>query len=484
MKKSMMLILLCAALPFAAPAQSLRMQSLGGMTLGIRDPHASLNLYDFGKNPAWLLRDEIQSWLEIAPRVTDSYGSYKKMYDPQTFALYQMGFEGVQALGEKGTFRGYATYGYEQHRDVYRALKRFPYQGDAFFMTDTTTGSITFKGPLVHFMYAYEPFTDLLIGASGSYQLLDGLKDRYSRIKTVYRNIEASLGIAYQVSPELSVGLTFVPASSQEGIEAKSEELYEVEVFNFRGETYAFRQRGSSVDHKVRINGESTSLQAIWLPDQSLTIGARGSYGVDRTHVLVTRGSEKEVEEGTASLEHYSAELRAQYLPDENLTLGMSISFQRNREWSKYTTLELLLWDWKSGEFGAGFGGSYALIPGKFLVGAEYQFVQGSVDSSKYIDNRFRSEKLTVHSIRSGIEYQLFESATMRAGYAGRFSSFDIMSGGSDVAFHGVTGGGSIWITKDIQMDLLIEHGRAKPRDSRVSRSVLNAGIALRLWSR
>ena len=484
MKKSMMLILLCAALPLTAPAQSLRLQSVGGMTLGIRDPHVSLNLYDFGRNPAWLLRDEIQSWLEIAPRISDSYGSYKKTYDPQTFENYQVGFEGVQALGEKGTFRGFATYGYERHREVYRALKRFPYQGDAFFMTDTTTGSITFKGPLVQFMYAYEPFTDFIIGASGSYQLLDGLKDRYSRVKTVYRNIEASLGIAYQVSPELSFGLTFVPASSQEGIEAKSEELYEVEVFNFRGETYAFRQRGSSVDHKVRINGETTSLQAVWLVDQSLKVGVRGDYGVDRTHVLVTRGSEKEVEEGTASLEHYSAELRGQYLPDEDLTLGMSVGYQKNREWSKYTTLELLLWDWKTREFSVGVGGSYSLIPDKFLIGVEYQFVQGSVDSSKYIDNRFRSENLSVHTVRSGMEFQVFESAAVRVGYAGRFSSFDIMSGGNDVAFHGITGGGSFWVTKDVHIDLFVEHGTATPRDSRVSRSVVNAGIALRLWSR
>ena len=484
MKKSMMLLPLLVV-SVAMHAQCLRVQGMRGMSLGFRDPQLSLNLYDFGRNPAWLLRDEIQSWLEITPRFDDSWGSYRKKYDPQTFENYRLGFEGVQALGEKGTFRGYASYVYERRRDVYRALKRFPYGGDAFFLTDSTTGNIKYNGPLVQFMYAYDLFDDLLIGVSGTYQVLDGLKDRYSRIKTICRNLEGTVGLAYQVSPELSVGATFTPASSQEGIEAKSDEVFSVEVFNFRGETYAFRQMGSSVDHKIKVNGESTSLQAVWQADSSLVIGMRGVYGVDRTHVLVTRSASiKEREEGTASLERYAVDVQVQYVPDDDFTLGVLAQFSRNREWSKYTTLDLLLWNWRTREFALGIGASYSLVPNRFLLGAEYQFSGGKVDSSKYIDNRFRSENYGVHTFRSGVEYQLFESTAARLGYAGRFSSFDVVSGGKDVVFHGITGGGTVWISKDIQLDLLIEHGKATPRSTGVSRTILNAGASLRLWSR
>ncbi|MBI5474765.1 MAG: hypothetical protein HY961_20690 [Ignavibacteriae bacterium] len=483
MKKPMILTLLLAV-SVVASAQTLRLQSMGGMTLGIRDTQLSINLYDFGRNPAWLLRDEIQSWLEITPRLDDSWGSYRKKFDPQTFENYRLGFEGVQALGEKGTFRGYASYVYERRRDVYRALKRVPYGGDAFFLTDTTTGNIRYNGPLVQFMYAYDLFDDLLIGVSGTYQILDGLKDRYSRIKTICRNLEGTVGLAYQVTPALSVGATFTPASGQEGIEAKSDEVYSVEVFNFRGETYAFRQMGSSVDHKIKVNGESTSLQAVWQADSSLVIGMRGEYGVDRTHVLVTRSASMEREEGTASLEHYAVDLQVQYVPDNDFSLGVLAQYSKNREWSKYTTLDLLLWDWKTREFALGIGASYSLVPSRWLLGAEYQYSGGKVDSSKYIDNKFRSETFAVHTFRSGVEYQLFENAAARVGYAGRISSFDVVSGGKDVVFHGITGGGTVWINKDIQLDLLIEHGKASPRNSGVSRTVLNAGAALRLWSR
>ena len=86
-------------------------------------------------------------------------------------ATYGAGFEGVKTLGDRGTFHGYASYLVEERSGVYRSLKRTPYGGEAYFLTDTTTGSFTYKGPSVSFAYAYE----IIPGLSPSVGISDTL---------------------------------------------------------------------------------------------------------------------------------------------------------------------------------------------------------------------------------------------------------------------------------------------------------------------
>jgi hypothetical protein len=267
------LLLLISSLSLA---QGFRVRSLGGMTLAVSDPEFSLNLYDLGNNPAWLLKDELLSRLVVVPTASQEWGDLHRTYDPARTVMYGAGFDIVKSLDEKGTFRGYTYYEIEKRRDVYRSLKRSPYAGEGFFVVDTTTGNFTYSGPTVEFMYSYELLPDFFFGASARYRLLDGLKNVYSQTKSLYRDLQANVGLAYQPSADLVVGLTYSPSDNQESMEAKSEELYEVELFNYRGETFASRQRGSSIDHKVRNKGNEFGVQLNHRAFESLEIGLRG----------------------------------------------------------------------------------------------------------------------------------------------------------------------------------------------------------------
>ena len=465
-------------------AQGLRVRSMGGMGLAISDPDFSLGLYDLGNNPAWLMKDELLSRLIVTPSASQEWGELHRRYDPSRTVMYGAGFDIVKSLDEKGTFRGYTYYGIEKRRDVYRSLKRSPYAGEGFFVTDTTTGNFTYNGPTVEFVYSYELVPAFFIGASARYQLLDGLKNMYSQTKSLYRDLQANVGLAYQPYEDLVVGLSFRPSDNQESMEAKSEELYEVELFNYRGETYASRQRGSSIDHKVRNRGNELGLQLNHRPLESLELGMRGTFGFQRTQILINKGLEKEVEEGYARRDYYSLLLQARYVSSENLTLGASVHYTKNREWSRYSALDLMIWDWRVSAFSVASGVAYRIPSSSMLVGMEYEYNRPDFDSSKYIDNRFVTQSVQQHVIRTGVEFEAWDQTFLRLGYVFRSSEFDLRTGGKDVVSHSITGGTALMVSEVVSLDVLLEYTTAAPRNTaRFKRSSLAGGIMLKIMS-
>ena len=62
----------------------------------------------------------------------------------------------------------------------------------------------------------------------------------------------------------LACGVTLHPFDEQERLEAKSEDLLDVELFNFRGETFAETPCDKLDQHMVRLTGEEYSVQAEW----------------------------------------------------------------------------------------------------------------------------------------------------------------------------------------------------------------------------
>ena len=57
-------------------AQDLRLESLGDLRYGLDDRRASLSLYRFGQNPAWLIRDETAGWLAFTPQASATVGEF------------------------------------------------------------------------------------------------------------------------------------------------------------------------------------------------------------------------------------------------------------------------------------------------------------------------------------------------------------------------------------------------------------------------
>lgn len=483
MKQGTYLVLLVLGLAQVGFASDLRVRAMAGLKLTFKDKDQSLNLYDFGNNPAWLVQDEQESWLKIIPSFNSQSGDYRRMYDPEEINDYSMTFDGVKALGEKGTFRGYTTYRLEQRDGVYRSLNRDPYAGEAFYMTDTTKGNFKYNGPTVGFEYSLEIFPHLYGGATIRYQILDGLKNIYSLAKTMYREVGGSVGLAYQPLDNLAIGVVVQPFNSQEKIESKSVDLLEVEIYNYRGDTYATKSRRSDVNHTIRKKGILTGGQLYWQALDNMELGVRGEYSINRTYVYVSSSSFDEIGEGDANGESFSLAAHLQYELADGLLLGASAEHFNTSNWSKGAVYNLLLWEWAYKRTSVSGGVSYWLSS-QLLVAAEYEFAACSTDSSKYIDNQYCDVSFNEHSARIGIEHKLFPTTSLRAGYAYTYADRDLFFGQKSVAAHLVTFGiGAAWFS-DTHIDLHVEYGKISAGESGShSRSVFNTMATVTLLS-
>ncbi len=482
-KISLAVLLAVALMPSGLVSQEQRVRAMGGLTLAVHDSDYSLNPYDFAGNPAWLREDEKIDWLKVLPSGGGEWGGLRRKFDAASTLQYGAGFDGVKNLYDKGTFRGSATYGVETRRDVYRSLNRSPYAGEAFFVTDTTTGDFNYNGPTVRFQYSYELFSSFTLGASVQYQLLNGLKDIYSRTKSLYRDFQAGIGAAFEAGDGWVFGLSVEPWDNQESMEAQSEESFEVELFTFRGDTYSTRHRSTTIDHKVRKKGIDYAGEIYFHPSPGLEIGAVGRYGTSNTQVLVPKGLEKEVEEGLARPSQWDARVQARFDVSSLVTLGAMLRYHHARTWSQHSALGLLLWDWTQNEFGAGAGISFRPFPA-FLAGVEYEFARTEYDSLKYIDDLYQSGRPFRHLARLGLEYELAAGTALRLGGQYRFAAKDLVTGATDLAGFGISAGGGIPLGENVRIDVFFEYGTTTPQVAGgVVRGNVAGGASLKLLS-
>ena len=312
-------ILIVLILSVGIYAQKTRTESMGGLTYSIIDREQSLTPYDFGGNPAWLYMDEKATFLRITPYLGNSWGAYRNKYDSEGNINIGTAFHGIKTLGTLGTFSGYTSYNYENRRNYYRSLKKDPYNGEAFYFADTTSSDFRYMGPKVVLMYSWEPLDKLYAGGFISYELLDGLKEKFSYAKTIYRNTEADAGLAYYLFDNLIVAGNFRYFDSQESIEASDVNLFDVELYYFRGDHFFVSKRGSSMTGKIRKTGFTMSSQLYWDDGNKLSIGLQANYTPSNSKLLrayyssSTSQSFSEGEDSYTSFENFDVQIKSQY---------------------------------------------------------------------------------------------------------------------------------------------------------------------------
>ncbi|MFA6980888.1 MAG: DUF6850 family outer membrane beta-barrel protein [Ignavibacteriaceae bacterium] len=467
-------------------AQISRTIGMGGLTYSIIDADQSFNPYDLGKNPAWLYLDETETWLKIIPSINYSGGEYKRYYDPKSVTNYNLGFKGIKTLGEDGTFLGETNYSYEMRRDIDRSLKYDTYAGEAFFMVDTNQGTFRYNGPSIKFMYSFEMISNLYLGASVNYRILDGLKNVYSRATVLYREVGGTIGLAYKITNDISVGLTGILSDDQEKIEAKSEDLTEVEIFNFRGETFSVRKRSSSVSQTIRKKGNGVGVQLYYTPEKTAEFGLHANIFNLKEDILIpystSTQSFQEYSEGYASFENYNILAKGRYRLSDELIFGGSLELHHRNSWSKNPTRELLLWDWKVNSLKLGIGCSYNIAQTS-LVSIEYEYEKVTADSSKYIDSRTTNVLSNNHLVKAGTEHEIYPDAFLRAGFNYAVVENDILSGGTDVSFYAITCGIGVRFYNSFDVDFSFIYDNYKPKYDDKKRSHFGGFLTTKLYS-
>lgn len=414
-KIKVIIFLLCISCTCFIHGQISRLNALGGLSIGIEDIDNSLTPFNFGGNPAWLYMDEPDSYLDISPSVNSIWGNYRRQFDADGKINYATTFKGVKLL-ESGTFMGITSYNYEVRRNNFHTLKYDSYAGEAFFFVDTTTGNFHYNGPKVELMYSWELIPNLYAGLSGSYQLMDGLKKVFTYAKTIYRHVGGNFGLVFKMNDRFLFGANYNFFDSQEAIECSDVNLLDVEVFLYRGETYFIKERGSSVNHKVRKKGSIFSGQIFSQVNEDFQVAMQANYSPSNTRILIPESGFKEVEEGYAWFRDFNLQIKSQYNLNNDLTAGTFAGYSDNYSWSRHSHKNLLLWEWKVIELFAGVGATYKLSP-ELLIGCNYIYGNKNIDSSKYIDLRYANLISNDHTLKIGVEYKIMEETFLRAGF-------------------------------------------------------------------
>lgn len=465
-------------------AQNARLQSAGGLSFILQDRDNSLNLYDFGHNISWLIIDEQQDMLRIDPGFSRTWGDYKRKYDFGSSNIYNLSFLGIKSLGESGTFLGGTSYSYDKRCDVPRTLRHSPYTGDSFFPEDSSTGNYRYNGPKMGFGYSYELITDLYIGASANYQVLEGLKDVYSNTQTTIRNIGGQAAVSYRISESLTAGATYDFFDCQEAIEMTSLTGTNVEVLNYRGETYAVATRGSSIPQKIRLKGGTAGLQFHLIPDERVEVALAGNYGVSGEKYLLKLSTLTDSEEGYASFENFDCRLASTYKAAEDLLLGVRLSSENSNSWSKNSAIDLMLWKWKVNSFSAAAGAQYFIEPAALLMGIELEQRFVNADSSKFIDSRFAKINSSDSFIRIGAEKEIMHDFFLRAGFSAGKIGTDLVSGGTGLKVNSITAGIGMKISDLVFVDISLQYGSFIPDSgSSIYRDKFNALASVRVLS-
>lgn len=459
-----------------------RVMGMGGLTYAITDIDYSLTPYNFGGNPAWIAVDEEETFLDITPNFQNSWGNYRRMYDSEGVINYGTAFKGVKRLSAKGTFVGFTSYNYEIVRNLYRTLRKDAYTGEAYYMIDTTQGDFRYSGPVVGLTYSWEMFDDLFIGVSGTYQITDGLKQVYTNAQSIFREVSINAGLAYRLSNDFVIASNIKYSDFQETIEAKDVNLLDVEVYNYKGDTYFVGKRGSSVTQKLNKNRFEYRGQVYFKPTEKLSFAIIGNIIPEVAKVLVPQNSLIDVEEVYTDFYTIDIQAKSQYQLLENTLLGLKVGYNNKNGWSNNSKKNLLMWDWNISDFYYGLGTSYKFDFIPMLIGAEFEISSIKADSSKYIDSRFTNVSASNNRIRVGAEYELFEHHFIRAGFNYGNDEVDILYGGSDVKKLGVSVGFGFRLSSAIYVNANVQYRKVSTDYAgSLSRGGLSSFITLRL---
>lgn len=410
-------------------SQDLKSISMGNQTTAIQTEYSGLNIYDFSGNPAWLIKDQDEDILNIYSGFSNSYGNYRRYFSPEGISSQSIVFDQTKILRSSGTFRGIASYENINMREKNRSLRLNPYDGDAFFFSDTTSGNFNYKGPSIVLEHSLEITNKFLIGWKIDYALLRGLKQIYSFAETRFREAKLNIGAAYIFNPDLTLGISYDHYDSKESISANDINSINVITYLYRGEKQRIQRIGLTVTEDIKKYYDSGGLQLHWNPYKKISSILSFNYKYGRKKIIYPRNSIT-FTEGISKFEKYTSKFRLKYEFKKYLAFNLSSEYSYKSNWSKNPQYNLLIWKWNLSQTKLILGTNYKSASFPFELTFEVEYSRVSADSSKHMDNRFVSKNSDNYGFRIGGEYE-FSKFYLRAGFSFYNLKFDHLLGGS-----------------------------------------------------
>jgi hypothetical protein len=400
----LLLTVFIACFAAAGYCNGLRVMSMGGGWIALEDEDGQINPYDFGVNPAYLLRDYAGSWSRLTFGIDDQSGKLRRPFDPEDASILTAGAAGVINLGERHVVKGSFCYRQLVYKGVAHSLELDQYN-DPFYLTDQTTGKFTYYGPSMTVDYSLRLWPRLHIGGKLDYDIASGLKDIYTRPEIVHNFFKMHLGVLYDANDAWTIGFVARPFRMQNRTQFdQADEGYDNLIIRFFGDGI----------YDIIATGMELSLQNFYLTER-LQAGVLLSYGAEENEIEYAISNPDRF--GFWQNDVYDARVAVRYsFADFPLTVGLSGRYQTQDGWAKRPRFEdVVLYENPVDLMSAGGGMSY----------------------------RLEHELLGLHSIRAGFQYTDYlidrwlklpsNSDEMRfsAGFRYRTSGwdFDITSG-------------------------------------------------------
>lgn len=397
----------------------LKLPSMGYLSLVLDSETSSLNLYDFGSNPAWLINDQSTSWFSVSSLAKSEAGKFKRRYDPEKSFDLSAGFDGVKVLDQNQAFWGAANYHAFNLMRVTHAINRTPYDEHPFRVVDETEGNFDYWGPSVIAQYSRQLIMDKLYwGASFGYRIETGLKDQFPQPRIIDREAITSTGFAWRIFDPLILGILLQYNDAQELIEAQSSSQLEqrtIVVTLFRGETIGVKRLGMFEQFTNRRNFGSQlqfHFRPIPLVESAMILGCRmqrvEAFESSVRPLLNAKWSNLGLEL------HWKNRMNLFAMP---LQLAWSFDYDYSNDWAVHPDFDLLWGDDYSHRYQIGVGIAFSSPSSPLFLGLEYHVDQIHHEKNDYVSRLFAAGKIKSQELRWGSELTIFKRWRIRGGY-------------------------------------------------------------------
>ncbi len=411
---------------FSAGAQTTRVRtlSMGGLCLAVPDTDNQLNFYDFGGNPAGLQSDQKFRWMRVYLNADNHWGGYRRLYEPSDEQNYSLSFEGVKALNPRETFWGRITYSGDYPHGVYRSLEKQPYSKN-FILTDTTTGNYWYNGPSIQTIYSRKLPQNFALGLRFNYKVQMGLKDVYTKVESIQREIFPGIGLSWSVprkggapsAPVLplstagtdfpsangsagGIGFYCFPYDNQTRLTAVKE-MRDAVVYRQIGLSTRFRQVRGKYVRIYRTKGVLLGGQVFMSPFRHIRFGVSHRYwaaGTSTTdNLFVKRGYEQQIQNKTVGRVVFRK---------AGWQIGAQVLRESSEDWSKSVVFQCLYGEQARRRWTAGLGVGTTEMP--VILGAEFYAGRFERTYRDYLSHQKITVRQPEWEVRAGLEVPLF----------------------------------------------------------------------------
>jgi hypothetical protein len=399
----------------AARGDDLRVRSMGNPRIALEDEDNRLNLYDYGRNASYLLRDYESHWTRLDLGGSGVSGDLRRPYDPNDIESYFGAASGIVRLGRNHVITGSLRLGRVNHGGVSRSLEIDQYN-DPFFMTDLTAGDFQHDGPSMSADYALRIKPRLFVGAGFDYDISTGLKDTYTRPEIVHNRFMANLGVTYEPTTAWTAGLIFRPARMQNRTQfEKGVEEFDNVIYRYYGDAVYDMLATTAMTVREVLEGYEVGLQNFFTVDQ-FTIGTQIFYNAEENQIKY--GSSTQELLGAWQDEGVDFEVMGRYrFGAFPLTLGLTGCYRADEGWAKRPEYDdVLLYESTVDLLSGGVGASYELRSLRTLVSAEYVANGYDIALADYGAGTSNDVGIVQNIGRLGLEYSLFNMHSIWAG--------------------------------------------------------------------